>query len=78
MELIALNLGYDLHILSRSVFSMLVLMALVTTVMTGPLLSLFGQIGRRSRGPSMNRPSDWGSCLPRPVGPICARWRRGT
>ena len=40
MELIALNLGYDLHILSRSVFSMLVLMALLTTVMTGPLLSL--------------------------------------
>lgn len=43
MELIALNLGYDLHILSRSVFSMLVLMALVTTIMTGPLLSLFGR-----------------------------------
>ena len=42
MELIALNLGYELHILSQRVFSMLVIMALVTTVMTGPLLSVFG------------------------------------
>ena len=43
MELIALNLGYELHILSQRAFSMLVLMALVTTVMTGPLLTMFGQ-----------------------------------
>ncbi|MEO8438613.1 MAG: cation:proton antiporter [Spartobacteria bacterium] len=51
MELIALNLGYELHILSQRVFSMLVLMALVTTIMTGPLLSLFGQIpGANRRG----------------------------
>ena len=42
MELIALNLGYELHILSQRVFSMLVIMALATTIMTGPLLSLFG------------------------------------
>ena len=42
MELIALNLGYELHILSQRVFSILVIMALVTTIMTGPLLSLFG------------------------------------
>jgi len=45
MELIALNLGYELHFLSQRAFSMLVLMALVTTVMTGPLLSLFGSRG---------------------------------
>jgi Kef-type K+ transport system membrane component KefB len=53
MELIALNLGYELHILSQRAFSMLVLMALITTVMTGPLLTLFGS--RKSRpkhGPS--------------------------
>jgi Kef-type K+ transport system membrane component KefB len=43
MELIALNLGYELHILSQRLFSMLVLMALATTIMTGPLLTLFGQ-----------------------------------
>jgi Kef-type K+ transport system membrane component KefB len=41
MELIALNMGYDLGILSARIFTMLVIMAIVTTVMTGPLLSLF-------------------------------------
>jgi Kef-type K+ transport system membrane component KefB len=38
MELIVLNLGYDLGILSARVFTMLVLMALLTTCMAGPLL----------------------------------------
>ncbi len=42
MELIALNIGYDLGILSPRIFTMLVIMALVTTTMTGPLLTLFG------------------------------------
>jgi Kef-type K+ transport system membrane component KefB len=42
MELIALNIGYDLGILSPRIFTMLVIMALVTTVLTGPLLTLFG------------------------------------
>jgi Kef-type K+ transport system membrane component KefB len=41
MELIVLNIGYDLGILSLRIFSMLVLMAIVTTLMTGPLLDLF-------------------------------------
>ncbi|MGH8092530.1 MAG: cation:proton antiporter [Chthoniobacterales bacterium] len=49
MELIALNLGYELHILSQRVFSMLVLMALLTTIMTGPLLTLFGRGAPASR-----------------------------
>jgi len=40
VELIVLNIGYDLGILSARAFAMLVLMALVTTFMTGPLLSL--------------------------------------
>ncbi|HVU09486.1 MAG TPA: cation:proton antiporter [Verrucomicrobiae bacterium] len=40
VELIALNIGYDLGILSPRIFSMLVLMALATTFMTGPLLNL--------------------------------------
>jgi Kef-type K+ transport system membrane component KefB len=39
VELIALNIGYDLGILSPRIFAMLVIMALVTTCMTGPLLS---------------------------------------
>lgn len=41
MELIALNIGYDLGILSPRIFAMLVLMALATTMLTGPLLTLF-------------------------------------
>ncbi|MGH9399786.1 MAG: cation:proton antiporter [Thermoanaerobaculia bacterium] len=40
MELIALNLGYEIGILSPRVFAMLVLMALVTTLSTAPLLWL--------------------------------------
>jgi Kef-type K+ transport system membrane component KefB len=40
MELIALNVGYDLGILSPQMFTMLVVMALVTTAMTGPLVDL--------------------------------------
>jgi Kef-type K+ transport system membrane component KefB len=40
VELVALNIGYDLGILPPRIFAMMVLMALVTTFMTGPLLSL--------------------------------------
>jgi Kef-type K+ transport system membrane component KefB len=40
VELVVLNIGYDLGILSQSVFTMMVIMALITTFMTGPLLSL--------------------------------------
>jgi Kef-type K+ transport system membrane component KefB len=49
MELIALNIGYDLGILSQRIFTMLVIMALVTTVMTGPLVTLFGKERQVSR-----------------------------
>lgn len=40
MELIALNVGYDLGVVSPQIFTVLVLMALVTTAMTSPLVSL--------------------------------------
>jgi hypothetical protein len=40
MELIALNIGYDMGILSPRIFTMMVLMALLTTFLTGPLLTL--------------------------------------
>lgn len=43
VELIVLNIGYDLGILSPRIFSMMVLMALVTTCMATPLLDLVGQ-----------------------------------
>lgn len=48
MELIALNLGYELGILSPRIFTMMVIMALVTTFATGPLLSIAERIARRS------------------------------
>jgi Kef-type K+ transport system membrane component KefB len=44
MELIVLNIGYDLGVLSPAVFTMMVLMALVTTFMTCPALSLIERI----------------------------------
>ncbi len=47
VELIALNIGYDLGILPPRIFSMLVLMALATTFMTGPLLSLANRVRGR-------------------------------
>ena len=40
MELIVINVGRDLGVITDSVFCMLVLMALLTTVMTTPLLLL--------------------------------------
>jgi Kef-type K+ transport system membrane component KefB len=40
MELVVLNIAYDLGILSKELFTMMVLMALATTFMTGPLLDL--------------------------------------
>ncbi len=40
MEMVILNVGFELGIIPASLFSMMVLMALVTTFMTSPLLSL--------------------------------------
>ena len=50
MELVALNVGYDLGILSPRMFTMLVLMALVTTAMTGPLIDLASRRDVRRAG----------------------------
>jgi Kef-type K+ transport system membrane component KefB len=47
MELIALNIGYELGILSARIFSMFVIMALATTLMTGPLLTISNIFERR-------------------------------
>ncbi|PYV68217.1 MAG: cation/H(+) antiporter [Acidobacteria bacterium] len=49
MELIALSIGYDMGILSQRIFTMLVIMALVTTIMTGPLVTYFGRYQRSLR-----------------------------
>jgi Kef-type K+ transport system membrane component KefB len=47
VELVALNIGYDLGILPPTIFAMMVLMSLVTTFLTGPLLNLTEQVARR-------------------------------
>lgn len=44
MELIVLNIGYDLGVLSPEIFAMMVIMALFTTFMTGPALDLINYI----------------------------------
>src|SRR6185369_17756386 len=44
MELVVLNIGYDLGLLSPQIFSMMVIMALVTTFMTGPLLDFINYL----------------------------------
>jgi Kef-type K+ transport system membrane component KefB len=49
MELIVLNIGYDLGVLSTEIFSMMVIMALATTFMTGPVLDLIGYIYNRKK-----------------------------
>lgn len=52
VELIVLNVGYDLGILSPRIFAMLVLMALVTTFMASPVLDAFGRLRRKTAAAS--------------------------
>ena len=47
VELIALNIGYDLGILPPRIFAMMVLMALVTTFLTGQFLNLADRAKKR-------------------------------
>ena len=47
MELVALNIGYEMGVLPPSIFVILVIMALVTTFMTTPLLHLVERIFAR-------------------------------
>ncbi len=47
MELVVLNIGYDLGVLSTEIFSMMVIMALVTTFMTGSALDLINRIFKK-------------------------------
>jgi Kef-type K+ transport system membrane component KefB len=47
MELIILNIGFDLGILKEEVFTMMVIMALFTTFMTTPTLNLLDKIYKK-------------------------------
>jgi Kef-type K+ transport system membrane component KefB len=44
MELIVLNIGYDLGALNQKIFTILVFMALATTLMTAPMLNLLDRL----------------------------------
>lgn len=54
MELVVLNIGYDLGVLTPKIFAMMVIMALVTTFMTGPLLDMIKFIFRKKHTQSVN------------------------
>lgn len=47
MELVVLNIGLDLGVISPTLFAMMVFMAVVTTFATSPLLSLFNSLRTR-------------------------------
>jgi Kef-type K+ transport system membrane component KefB len=40
MELIVIKVGLDIGVIGNDLFTMLMVMAIVTTLMTGPLLTL--------------------------------------
>ena len=67
MELIVLNIGKDLGLLPTDIFSMLVIMALVSTFMATPLIRwlMRGQERRATlvAGPSRRRPADRALCM---------------
>jgi Kef-type K+ transport system membrane component KefB len=50
MELIVLNIGLDLGVLSGTLFAMLVIMALATTFATTPILHLLERMSGDVRG----------------------------
>jgi Kef-type K+ transport system membrane component KefB len=48
MELIVLNIGFDLGLIPQKAFTMLVIMAVITSLMAGPLLKpLLARVGHR-------------------------------
>jgi Kef-type K+ transport system membrane component KefB len=51
MELIVLNVGLDMGILSPEIFTMMVLMAIATTFMTGPLLNQIDRVWKKAEEP---------------------------
>jgi Kef-type K+ transport system membrane component KefB len=53
MELIVLNIGLELKVLTPEVFTMMVIMALVTTFMTGPALDVINYIFKNKEETSL-------------------------
>ena len=70
-ELIVLNLALEKGVISDALFAMLVLMALVTTFMAGPLLKLLdpkNELRRAGRGGARGRPRAVAAEFPELVG----------
>ena len=63
MELIVLNIGLEMNVISPTLFAMLVIMALVTTFATTPILHL---ITRNQESPRWSLP-ELGTFSPEPV-----------
>jgi Kef-type K+ transport system membrane component KefB/nucleotide-binding universal stress UspA family protein len=61
MELVVINIGYELGILSPEIYSMLVIMTLVTTFITGPGLSIVSYFHREK--PKKEIPAKAGKVL---------------
>ncbi|MDN3708109.1 cation:proton antiporter [Myroides ceti] len=53
MELIALNIGFELGVLTPEVFAMMVIMALATTFMTGPAIDFINKVFKNDKGESV-------------------------
>lgn len=58
MELVVLNIGYDLGVLTPEIFAMMVIMALVTTFMTGPALDIINWVFKTKQDPIPQEISD--------------------
>jgi Kef-type K+ transport system membrane component KefB len=62
MELVILDIGLDIGVISPALFSMMIIMALITTFMTTPLLNIFcpnGALARQGSGYERDLPSGW-------------------
>lgn len=64
MGLIAINVGYELGLLPKDLFTMFVIMSLVTTAMTGPLLNLFLPAELRTLVPEYAAKEAWRAARP--------------
>jgi Kef-type K+ transport system membrane component KefB/nucleotide-binding universal stress UspA family protein len=79
MELIVLNIGLDLGVISPALFTMMVIMALVTTFMTTPLLQLVyptSEIGKDEPGPIVTPSPEPASASPRFTVLMCVAFDR--
>jgi Kef-type K+ transport system membrane component KefB len=54
VELVVLNIGYDIGVLSPEIFTMMVIMALATTCMTGPALDLIDRFLPARKGEDLH------------------------